>query len=290
MRIVSLVPSATEIVYALGLGDQLHGVSYQCNFPENALTKPRLVKPLVVTIGLTSLEIDQVVSARLSSGQPMYQIDQAGLIQANPDLILTQKMCDVCAVSFDQVQELEGIVNNNTEVLSLDVHSFDDMLSNIIEVGKVAGVENIANLLVGSMKKRLAVMKEAVSKFDYKPRVICIEWLDPLMVGGHWIPELVDLAGGIDCIGEAARPSKTITWDEFQQSRPDFVLVMPCGFDAKQGKDHLACLMYKRGWDSLPGVDMDKVLILDGNSYFSRSGPRLLDGLEIIFNTIHPNL
>ncbi|MBD47838.1 MAG: cobalamin-binding protein [Dehalococcoidia bacterium] len=290
MRIVSLLPSATEIVYALGLGDQLHGVTHQCDFPENALTKPILVKPFIITNGLTSLEIDQVVSARLASGQPIYHVDQEGLIQANPDLILTQKICDVCAVSFDQVQKLEGIVNNNTKVLSLDVHSFDDMLSNIIEVGTVAGVENVANLLVVSMKKRLALMKKTVSELDYKPRVICIEWLDPLMVGGHWIPELVHLAGGVDCIGERGQPSKTITWDEFQQARPDFVLVMPCGFDTKQGKDHLADLMYRRGWDSLPGVDMNKVCVLDGNSYFSRSGPRLLDGLEIIFNIIHPDL
>ena len=185
MRIVSLIPSATEIVYALGLGEQLYGVTHECDFPEDALTKPVLVKPFVTTDGLTSLEIDQAFKARLASGQPI--------------------------------------------------------------------------------------------------------WLDPLMVGGHWIPGLVDLAGGVDCTGDPGQPSKTITWDEFQQFRVDFVLIMLCGFDAIQGKDHLRWLLDKQGWDSLPGVNNDKVVVLDGNSYFSRSGPRLLDGLEVIFNTIHPH-
>lgn len=290
MRIVSLIPSGTEIVYSLGLGDQLHGVTHECDFPKNALTKPVLVKPFVTTDGLTSLEIDQVIKARLSSGQPIYEIDYEGLSRANPDLILTQKTCDVCAVSFDQIEQLKEIIGNNTKIVSLDVHSLGDMLSNIVKVGKIADVEQRANFVVSAMEKRLAVLKEAVLKFEYKPKVICIEWLDPLMVGGHWIPELVDLAGGIDCIGDPGQPSKTITWDHFQQCDIDFALIMLCGFDTAQAKDHLGLLLNKLGRDSLPGVGNDKVFVLDGNSYFSRSGPRLLDGLEVIFNTIHPGL
>ena len=148
MRIVSLIPSATEIVYALGLGEQLYGVTHECDFPEDALTKPVLVKPFVTTDGLTSLEIDQAFKARLASGQPIYQIDYQGLSLANPDLILTQKTCDVCAVSFDQIERLEEITGKNTKIVSLDVHSLSDMLSNIVKVGKIADVEDRANLIL----------------------------------------------------------------------------------------------------------------------------------------------
>ncbi len=288
-RIVSLLPSATEIVYALDLQDDLHGVTYACDFPAAAAEKPIVVTSRIQD-ATASGEIDQRVKDSLISDNGIYVLQMEALEDARPDLVLTQALCEVCAVPSQQVHQALENLPHNPEVLSLDPHSLDDVIADVQAVGKAAGVEDRAIRLASSLKKRRDRVASLGATADTRPRVVCLEWLDPLMVGGHWVPEMVGLAGGVDCFGKPGQPSFTVEWKQIVEAQPDMIIAMPCGFDVRRGLSEIKLLTEKAGWDELPAAKSGSLFVVDANSYFSRSGPRLVDGLEMTAEILHPEL
>ena len=289
VRIVSLLPSATEIVYALDLQDDLHGVTYACDFPTAAADKPVVVTSRIQD-ATASEEIDQRVKDSLISDYGIYVLQMEALEDARPDLVLTQALCEVCAVPSQQVHQALENLPHNPEVLSLDPHSLEDVIADVKTVGKAAGVEDRAIRLASSLKKRRDRVVSLGATADTRPRVVCLEWLDPLMVGGHWVPEMVGLAGGVDCFGKPGQPSFTVEWKQIVEAQPDMIIAMPCGFDVRRGLSEIKLLTEKAGWDELPAAKNGSLFVVDANSYFSRSGPRLVDGLEITAEILHPEL
>lgn len=288
-RIVSLLPSATEIVYALGLQDDLHGVTYACDFPNAVSSKPIVVSSRIQG-ATTSGEIDQQVKESLVSNDGIYVLHLDTLEAARPDLVLTQALCEVCAVPSQQVHETLQKLPHLPQVLSLDPHSLADVVSDVQAVGAAAGAKGKATRLSESFSQRMERVANLASTTDSQPRVVCLEWFDPLMVGGHWVPEMVELAGGVDCFGKPGQPSFRVEWEQVLEARPDIVVAMPCGFDVRRALSEIRLLTNRDGWSELPAAQNDGLFVVDANSYFSRSGPRLIDGLEIMAKILHPEL
>ncbi len=288
-RIVSLLPSATEIVYALGLQDDLHGVTYACDFPPAAAEKPVVVSSRIQD-ATSSGEIDQQVKESLISDDGIYVLHLDTLNEARPDLVLTQALCEVCAVPSQQVHETLEKLPHKPEVLSLDPHRLADVSGDVERVGNAAGVKDLAARKADSLRKRMGRIKSSAASAKSRPRVLCLEWLDPLMVGGHWVPEMVELAGGVDCFGKPGQPSFTVQWEQVLDAQPDVVIAMPCGFDVGRGLSEVKLLTERPGWDELPAARTNSLFVVDANSYFSRSGPRLFDGLELMAEILHPEL
>lgn len=289
LRIISFLPSATEIIFALGLGDSLVGVTHECDYPAVARLKPRLVNSFIETAGLTSDEIDVAVKERYQSGQPLYEIDTKILSEAQPELAITQGLCDVCAIPSEQVNTALSSLNPVPHAISLDPHSLDDMFADIQRIGEAADVADEARKFTNSLVARRDSVIARASLSDHKPRVACLEWLDPLLVAGHWVPEMVSLAGGQDCLGKAGEPSFKVEWSDVMESDPDFILAMPCGFDVKRAIPEIPQLTDRPGWNETKAAIEENLFVLDGGSYFSRSGPRLIDGLEMIAEILHPD-
>ncbi len=279
MRIVSLLPSATEIVYALGLGDDLVGVTFECDEPASA----RLDKVVVVggrdTRGLAPREIDDYVRSRIAAGQDLYTLHAQALAGLDPELILTQDLCRVCAVPSGQVQDALGYLGCQADVLSLDPHSLEDVLASVLHVGERTGVPGAAGVLVDGLRTRLARVAAAVADRP-RPRVAVVEWVDPPFTAGHWVPDLVSAAGGEPvgaCPGER---SVQTTWAQIRSSRPDVVIVAPCGFHLDGAADQARGAVAE-----LPGVP---VWAIDADGIVVRPGPRLVDGVEAIATLLHP--
>ena len=273
-RIVSLLPSATEIVCALGLEDRLVGISQSCDYPPSITSRPRLSRPRTNLNGLSSGEIDAAVRAALHDHGSVYEIDVAGINALAPDLVLTQGICDVCAVPekqvLDAVQFERGI-----QVLTLDAHDLSAIFQSIRDVGCATGAAGEAESLVADMQRRFAAVRARVAGRP-RPRVLALEWLDPPYVPGHWVPELIEAAGGDLVAGTAHQRSYRVEWDQLRALEPDVVLVMPCGFDRSAAR--LAAQRYEALLRSLAA----KVHCLDASAYFSRSGPRVVDGVELL--------
>ncbi|MQF69532.1 cobalamin-binding protein [SAR202 cluster bacterium AD-804-J14_MRT_500m] len=289
MRIISFLPSATEIVCALGLADSLVGVTHECDYPADALRKPRVVNSFVKTAGLASDEIDVVVKERYLSGQPLYEIDPKVLADAQPELAITQALCDVCAIPSEQVNDALNALNPVPQVISLDPHSLDDMFGDIQRIGEAAGVTDQARSLISSLVDRRDAVAARAGLTEDKPRVACLEWLDPILVAGHWVPEMVSIAGGRDCLGRPGEPSFKTEWINVIESDPNFILAMPCGFDVKRAIPEIPKLTNRLGWSETKAAREERLFVLDGGSYYSRSGPRLIDGLEMIAEILHPD-
>ena len=289
VRIVSLLPSATEIVYALNLQDDLHGVTYACDFPSAAADKPVVVTSRIQD-ATASGEIDQRVKDSIISDDGIYLLHLETLEEARPDLVLTQALCEVCAVPSQQVHQALDNLPHKPEVLSLDPHSLGDVVADVEAVGKAAGVEDRATKLAASLRERRDRVASLAATADTQPRVVCLEWLDPLMVGGHWVPEMVALAGGVDCFGKPGQPSFKVGWEQVLEAQPDVIIAMPCGFDVRRGLSEIKLLTENEGWNGLPTARNDSLFVVDANSYFSRSGPRLIDGLEMFAEILHPEL
>ncbi len=276
-RIVSLLPSGTEIVCALGLEDRLVGISHSCDYPPSIANRPRLSRPRANLEGLSSGEIDSAVRAALRDYGSVYEIDIDGLKALEPDLILTQGICDVCAVPEKQVlASFEG-----TNVLTLDAHDLAAMLSSIRDVGCATGAVQEAEDCVADMEGRISAVRASVANRP-RPRVLALEWLDPPYVPGHWVPELIAAAGGDLLAGTAGRPSYRMEWPELRALDPDMLLIMPCGFSLAETRREA-----ERYDDVLRGL-APQVHLLDASAYFSRSGPRVVDGLEMLASAIFP--
>ena len=288
-RIVSLLPSATEIVCALGLGGRLVGISHSCDYPAEVIEKPRLSRPHTGLDGLSSAEIDQAVRRALRAHGSVYEIDVARVAALEPDLVLTQGICDVCAVPEHQaVAALAGLPSPPT-VLTLDAHDVAAILAGIRDVGGATGAGQRAEDCVASIERRIAVVRARVAG-QPRPRVLALEWLDPPYVPGHWVPELVALAGGNLVAGVARRPSYQVSWDDLRGTDPDVLLLMPCGFRLEETRREAE--RYRDALQDVAGraIAGGRGYVLEASAYFSRSGPRVVEGLEVLAALSHPDL
>jgi len=285
-RIVSFLPSATEILYQLGAGDQLVGVTHECDFPEEAKSKPRVIHSSFDPTKMSSNEIDSQVVELMHSGGDIYLVDEQILKEANPDLIVAQGICDVCSPTTKEISKAVSILHNKPEVVILDPHNLDDILAGILEVAKKIGKIDEAQKLIDSLRKRIGYVKNKSKKS--RPKVLCIEWLDPLFTAGHWVPQMVEMAGGINGISVINEPSRRMKLEEAVAFDPDIIVLMPCGFDINRIHREYSKIASNNQWKSLRAVKNNNVYAVDANSYFSKPGPRTVTGIEILAKIIHP--
>jgi iron complex transport system substrate-binding protein len=287
-RIVSLLPAATEIICALGLADSLVGRSHECDFPEIIQNLP-ICSDAKFFSGNCSEEINQQVQQILSEALSVYTINKEQIIKLNPDVIITQSQCDVCAVSLKDVEEqLESWVGSNTQLISLRPNSLSDIFKDIQTIATALNVEKEAEYLIESLEERIDLVKHKLKFFPDKPKVACIEWLSPMMVSGNWIPELVAIAGGKSVLAEAGKHSPFVKWEEIQAENPEIIIIMPCGFSILRTLQEIDLMLGLPGWKEMAAVKSNRVYIADGNAYFNRSGPRLVDSIEILAEIINP--
>ncbi len=285
MRIVSLVPNGTEILFAVGAGDLVVGVSHECDYPEEARTRPILTGS-ALTSGMTAAEVDAAVSAQVGSGASLYTLDEARIAELAPDVIVTQELCPVCAVSTEQVDDAVRPLPRCPEVVSLDPRSLADVFADVRRVGELTGRADRASLLLEDLQVRLDVVRHAVAG---KPRlrVLALEWLDPPFAGGHWVPEMIVLAGGEDVIAKPGDHSSRLTWERIAAADPDVIVVMPCGFDEAGAQGQIETIADHPEWQALRAVRDGRVHPVDANGCFSRPGPRLVDGIERLAAIFH---
>jgi iron complex transport system substrate-binding protein len=284
MRIVSLVPSATEMLFALGLGPDLIAVTHECDYPAAALELPRVTRDLLPA-GLSSAEIDAAVKERTLRGESIYELDSELLHDLQPDLIVTQALCSVCAVSYDDVRAVAEEIDSHPRVISLDPHTIGEVLGDAGTLAQATDRKDAAVELVQDAAARIDRVRLAVRKARPRPRVAALEWLDPPFAAGHWTPQLIDYAGGEDVLGLAGENSAERTWADVAAARPDVVIVMPCGYNAEIA--HREAEMHR---DELVRVGAGEVFAVDAAAYFSRPGPRIVDGLELLASILHPEL
>lgn len=290
MRICTFLPSATEIVYMLGLGDSLYGVSHECDFPSGAVGKPKVVRSRFDPETLSSAEIDKLVTEMMMRGENIYEVDEDTLTEARPDLVITQQLCEVCAVSFEDVQQAVQRLDSPPDVLSLDPHGIDDVLDDILRVGAHTGRESSAHHAVFNLRARVDGVRRSVAGAETTPTVACVEWLDPVIAAGHWIPEMVEIAGGKDALVSPGSPSPRLEMGKLLDADPDVLILMPCGMNVAQARAELDALTNPDEWRRMSAFRNGRVYVVDSGALFSRSGPRLVDGLEIMARIIHPDL
>ena len=287
-RIVSLLASGTEIVDALGLGECLVGISHECDHPPYLLDRPRVSRPRFDPEGLSSGEIDAAVRQAMTEHGSVYEVDAAVLEKLQPDIVITQAVCDVCAVPTDGVREVLGARGIEADVVSLDAHTIDDILASVTQVARAAGSPDAAGDAGGSIRRRLDAVRAAV-RDAVAPRVLGIEWFDPPFAPGHWVPEMIELAGGRNLAGEAGQPSREVSWDEMGDLDPDALLLMPCGYGLEAARDD-ADVHSERLREVAPrAIAEGRAWVVDASSYFNRSGPRFVTGVEILGGLLHPN-
>jgi iron complex transport system substrate-binding protein len=283
MRIASLVPSATEMLYALGLGDQVVAVTHECDYPPAARALPHLTKT-VLPAGLDAAAIDRAVKVRVAEGQALYELDEVLLAELAPDLIVTQAICAVCAVSYEDVVEVAARLPSRPRVLQQDPNTLGEVLEDVIRLGEAAEIPRQAHELRGELEGRLATVRAAVGGAAL-PRVIALEWLDPPFVGGHWIPEMISIAGGEDVAGPPGLKSPEVSWGELSGLGPDIAIAMPCGWYVEESRAQTLA-----HWDQIEALGARQVFAVDAASTFSRPGPRLIDGVELLGHLLHPDL
>jgi iron complex transport system substrate-binding protein len=285
-RIASLLPGATEIVLALGLRESLVAVSHSCDFPGRTATLPRVTRTSI-PVDVPSREIDRLVRAALDRGESLYEVDGPALERLSPDLIITQGLCRVCAVVPEQVACVTPALSGNTTVLSLEPRTLEETFAAIRQVGAATERERRAGRVIAALRRRVDAVR-ACARPSRRPRVSFLEWLDPPICGGHWNPELVGLAGGEDVLGRAGEPSRTTTWEEVADRRPDVLVVACCGYSAERSRAELALLLRCSDVGTLPCVRAGRVHVVDGKALFSRPGPNLVTSLELLARLIVP--
>ncbi len=284
MRIISLIPSATEMLFALGLGPDVIAVTHECDYPPAALELPKVTRD-VLPEGLTPAQIDAAVKERTLAGESIYELDTGLLEDLRPDLIVTQELCSVCAVSSDDVREIAQQLDPQPRVISLDPHTLGEVLGDASTLAEATDSNDAAVDLVGDASDRIDRVMVAVQEARSRPRVAALEWLDPPFAAGHWTPQLIDYAGGEDVLGFPGENSQETTWETVQAAQPDVVIVMPCGYDAEIA--HREAEMHR---DQLAALGAGEVVAVDASAYFSRPGPRIIDGLELLASILHPEV
>jgi iron complex transport system substrate-binding protein len=288
MKICSLVPGATEVVAALGCQDNLIGISHECDFPPSLAQIPVMVRPRIESHHLSSAEIDQQVGALLAADVGLYELDETRFLAARPDLIITQALCDVCAITPSQLERVVHALSPPPRMLTLNPGRLDDILLDIETIGTAIGREEAGTQLSAVLRSRLDTVRATVGAQATRPRVACIEWLAPLYTAGHWVPDMVAAAGGIDVLAQPGTASRKMDWDTLAASEPDVIVLMPCGFTVPRTKAELASMTAHPQWQHLPAVQRGDVYLVDALSYFSRPGPRLIDGVEQLAAILHP--
>jgi iron complex transport system substrate-binding protein len=282
MRIASLVPSATETLFALGLGPDVVGVTHECDYPAEAAALPHLTRT-VIPEGLSSAEIDVAVRERTQKGESLYELDAQTLHELEPDLIVTQALCEVCAVSIDDVRAIAEEIPSNPQVISLDPMTLGEVLGDVRRLAEATEDEGAADELLDDAANRIDVIRGRLE--GATPRTVAaLEWLAPPYIGGHWVPQLIELAAGIDPLGLPGEKSRTASWDEVAAAKPEIIVVMPCGFGVRDAADEAL-----DHHDRLAALGAERIVAVDASSYFSRPSPRLVDGLEILAHAVHPD-
>lgn len=287
MRIASLLASATEIVYAIGLGDQLVAISHECDYPPEALDKPRISRPRFDPAALSSAELDRAVRRVMAEHGSVYELDGETLRRVRPDLMLTQAVCDVCAVPTSLARDASRALDGKVRILSLDAHTIKEVVGSVRAVGRAAGAGAATETVAGALESRMTAVARAVRGAS-RPRVLAIEWLDPPFVPGHWVPEMIELAGGACLAGETAVPSKEVPWDDLVGLDPDVLLIMPCGYKLDQTRADADRYAEQLEAVAPRAVAERRAWVLNGSDYFNRSGPRTVDGIEILGGVLHP--
>jgi iron complex transport system substrate-binding protein len=289
-RIVSFLPSATEMACALGLVDQLVGITHECDYPPEVRNKTVVVRNVLPIETMSQLEIDEAVAQRMRDGLSLYQVDEKLLRELAPDLILTQNLCQVCAPSGNEVAQVLKILPQQPEILWLTPKSLNEIFANVSELGAATGRDREAEQLITAGRDRLEKISTVTRELSDRPRVFCMEWLDPVYCSGHWMPEMVAIAGGIDGLAQSGADSVRIPWDEVLKWAPDVLIITPCGFNLDKVIEQTPPLFAYPGWAELPAVRNGRVYAVDANSYFARPSLRVVEGTELLAHLIHPDL
>jgi iron complex transport system substrate-binding protein len=290
VRIVSFLPAATEMVYALGLGADLAGRSHECLWPKEAIAKPVLSHPALPVESMTPEEIDRAVSARMRAGESLYRIDTGLLAELAPDLILTQSLCEVCAPSGNEVTVALQSLPTRPRVLYLTPSTLAGVWDNLRELGEATGTSERAQAVIAALQSRIEAVRRRAASIGHRPRVFCMEWLDPIYNAGHWMPEMVEIAGGADDLAEAGRDSVRTPWETIREWGPEVLILTPCGFNTAQAAAQADLLHRLPGYRDLPAVRRKAVYAVDASAYFACPGPRLVDGTELLAHLIHPDI
>jgi iron complex transport system substrate-binding protein len=288
IRIVSLLPAATEITAALGLMKQVVGVSHECDFPEEANARPRVTRCPVHNAGLASGEVDQWVRRALRDNGTIYTIDEPLLRELHPDVILTQKLCDVCAVGYGTVARLAETLPGPPQVVNLEPTSLADIFDDIRRVAEKCRVPECADEVIARLSERVELVRHRADGILHRPRCFLMEWVDPPFCSGHWAPELVEIAGGRDPLGRSRQPSAQVDWREVIDARPEIMVLALCGYDISHARRDYELLRSFPGFDSLPAAGRGEIYLVNASAYFARPGPRIVDSLEILAGILHP--
>ena len=288
-RIVTFLPSATELIYSLGADDKLFGVTHECNYPNGAKTKPRVISSVFDPASLSSKQIDDKICQLMIDGKEIYSLNKVNLLNAKPDLIISQNICEVCSAHTEHVKIAMEMLKKKPEVYTMDPHDVDEILVSIKEISKIIGKEKEGNELVDSLSKRLKFIK--CKTFEKRPKIVAIEWLDPFFTSGHWIPEMIETAGGENLISTKKMPSRKMKLQEIKEANPDIIVMMPCGFDVKRTvSEYNNVLAENLDWNELKAVKQNNVYAVDANSYFSKPSLRTITGIEVLAKIIHPDI
>lgn len=288
-RIVTFLPSATELIYSLGADDKLFGVTHECNYPSGAKNKPRVISSVFDPASMSSKQIDDKICQLMTDGKEIYNLNKENLLSAKPDLIISQNICEVCSAHTEHVKIAIEMLEKKPEVYTMDPHDVDEILASIKDISKMIGKEKEGSELVDSLSKRLEFVKGKT--FEERPKIVAIEWLDPFFTSGHWIPEMIETAGGENLISTKKMPSRKMKLDEIKKANPDIIVMMPCGFDVKRTiSEYNSVLANNTDWNELEAVKENSVYAVDANSYFSKPSLRTITGIEVLASIIHPDV
>ena len=286
-RIVSFLPSATELLYEFGVEEKLLGVTHECKYPDNAKLKPQVISSVINSDELTSNEINTLTCTLLRDGKNIFELNKKNLLDADPDLIISQETCEVCAAYTNQVKDALDILPKKPELYSMDPHNLNEILESVTMLGKILEKEKKALEITSSLRQRIHHIQN--SKNTVMPKVLAIEWLEPFFTAGHWIPEMIELAGGLNLISKTGEHSRRMSMDEVKNSNPDVIILMPCGFDtARTSAEYTSILKNNSVWNSLNAVKRNQIFAVDANSFFSKPSIRTIEGLEILAKIIQP--
>ena len=290
VRIISFLPAGTEMACALGLADNVVGISHECDYPPEVRAKPVVVRPALPLEGLSQREIDEHVTRRLRDGLSLYEVDERQLRELEPDLLITQDLCQVCAPSGNEITEAIKSLRKKPRVLHLTPRSLAGIFDNVLDLGRATDRVERAEACIAAMRARLDKTAEIAQHAARQPRVFCMEWLDPVYCSGHWVPEMVEMAGGVDSLARRGTDSVRIAWEEVQRWAPEVLILMPCGYRLGKVLELAPQIFNYAGWADLPAVKSGQVYAVDANSYFARPGPRVVEGTELLAHLIHPEL
>ena len=288
-RIVTFLPSATELIYSLGAEDRLFGVTHECNYPSGAKTKPRVINSVFDPASMSSKQIDDKICQLMSEGKEIYNLNKENLLSAKPDLIISQNICEVCSAHTEHVNMAVEMLEKKPEVYTMDPHDVGEILVSIKDISRIIGKEKEGSRLIDSLSKRLEFVK--YKTFEKRPKVVAIEWVDPFFTSGHWIPEMIEIAGGENLISLEKMPSRKMKMEEIKEATPDIIVVMPCGFDVKRTvNEYKKALAGNPEWNELNAVKEKNVYAVDANSYFSKPSLRTITGIEVLASIFHPDV